>query len=176
MTTTDPSPADLYDNQEGLPPRRLRLARLLEAERSRRSLNGSEAADIFEVNQSTYSRWETGKSVPAKKLVPCLAEFLHVAEEDVYTLRSGDDDDAPETTADLELRQRILERQHEETRRKVDALSRRVADLTDMVDRLRRKLGPPGPEGRQSYETTADMDDGRIMRVTIVLDRVDAPE
>lgn len=139
------TPQDDPDESDDLPPRRLRLSHLLEAERLRRRLSTYDAADIFKVNQSSYYRWEQGLSVPSKNYVTKLSEFLGVPEEDVLRLRLGVDDDLPESAEENSLRLRMLERAVEELREDRDTARRERATMMEMLTRLIEKNGPPGP-------------------------------
>lgn len=53
-------------------------------------MNTEDAAGLCGTTQSTYSKWENGKTKPADEHLAAIARFLGMTRSDVVLLRSGE--------------------------------------------------------------------------------------
>ena len=96
-------------------------------------MTADEAAAMFGVHQSTYTRWEQGGFFPEGPKAVAVARWLGMPVEDLYRLRSPETGE-PVTTAEVIVRLRELEQNRREDLAKIEALE-------DAVGQIARRLG-----------------------------------
>ena len=121
--------------------KRVQLGDLLLAERRRRGWSAERAAKHFEMNQSSFSRWEKGENAPDEKKFPQVAEFLGLTVEEVRALKYAMD--APVTASEVHLRQTFLDSRVEAIETRIDGIEARLAVMEQALMGLVRRIGTP---------------------------------